>query len=67
MTSPILEAAALGMQWRTRDPFLFCVYHFDRYPNANDQFGPAVPLTGRDIGQDFSGIGIQCRDRPHTS
>ncbi|MEO7402283.1 MAG: pirin family protein [Burkholderiales bacterium] len=56
MTSPILEAAALGVQWRTRDPFLFCVYHFDRYPSANEKFGPAAPLTGRDIGQDFSGI-----------
>jgi hypothetical protein len=56
MISPILQASALGMQWRTRDPFLFCVYHFDRYPKANERFGPAASLAGRDIGQDFAGI-----------
>lgn len=39
----------------TRDPFLFCVHHDDRYPKGNAQFGPAVPLHGRQMGQDFSG------------
>ena len=55
-TSPILESAPLGTQWSTRDPFLFCVYHLDRYPRANEQLGPAASLAGRQIGQDFAGI-----------
>jgi len=32
---------------------LFCVHHNDDYPAGNAQFGPAQPLTGRNIGQDF--------------
>ena len=53
---PILEANALGAPpWPTQEPFLFCVYHLDRYPRANERFGPDAPLAGRDIGQDFSG------------
>ena len=32
-----LDAAALGFPWATRDPFLFCAYHNDRYPAGNDQ------------------------------
>jgi redox-sensitive bicupin YhaK (pirin superfamily) len=45
----------LGFQWETADPFLFCVYHQDAYPAGNEQLGPAAPLTGRHIGQDFEG------------
>ena len=41
--------------WPTRDPFLFCVHHRDLYPQGNVAMGPAVPLTGRRLGQDFSG------------
>jgi redox-sensitive bicupin YhaK (pirin superfamily) len=52
--SPILQAKALGFPWATIDPFLFCAYHDDAYPAANPAMGPDVPLTGRDIGQDFS-------------
>ncbi len=52
--NPILQAKALGFPWATLDPFLFCAYHDDAYPAANATMGPAVPLTGRDIGQDFS-------------
>jgi redox-sensitive bicupin YhaK (pirin superfamily) len=55
-SSPVREVAPLGARWTTRDPFLFCVYHLDRYPKANDRFGPDAPLAGRDIGQDFAGI-----------
>lgn len=50
---PILGTAALGFQWRTRDPFLFCVHHDDRYPAGNARLGPAVSLEGRDLGSDF--------------
>ncbi len=45
-----------GMQWATRDPFLFCVHHDDRYPRGNDALGPAAPLDGRRMGMDFEGI-----------
>src|SRR5262245_27468134 len=44
----------LGAQWKTPDPFLFCVHHDDAYPAANHAFGPAAPLAGRNIGSDFA-------------
>jgi quercetin 2,3-dioxygenase len=54
--SPILRTAPLGSPpWETPNPFLFCVHHVDHYPAANAAFGPAVPLAGRAIGQDFAG------------
>ena len=53
-TSPIVQIESLGFPWKTIDPFLFCVYHDDAYPQANAQLGPAVALAGRAIGQDFS-------------
>jgi len=55
VSSPIVQTMALGFQWPTIDPFLFCVHHLDGYPAANEQFGPAASLAGRDIGQDFAG------------
>ena len=51
---PIVRIQPLGFPWVTIDPFLFCAYHDDAYPRANGNMAPAVPLTGRDIGQDFS-------------
>jgi hypothetical protein len=52
----VLERVALSSgQWPTLDPFLFCVHHLDRYPQANGHFGPATPLAGRSLGSDFSG------------
>lgn len=54
--SAVLETVALGMQWPTVDPFLFCVHHLDRYPAANERLGPAASLAGRTLGQDFDGI-----------
>jgi quercetin 2,3-dioxygenase len=50
----ILDIQPLGFQWPTMDPFLFCVHHADAYPKANARMGPAAPLTGRNIGQDFT-------------
>lgn len=49
----IEDIAPLGFVWETRDPFLFCVHHDDRYPKGNDVLGPAASLAGRAIGQDF--------------
>ncbi len=53
-SSPIVQIKPLGFPWETIDPFLFCVYHDDAYPKGNAQMGPAVPLAGRNIGNDFS-------------
>lgn len=44
---------ALGFQWQTKDPFLFCVHHEDAYPRGNEKMGPVANLSGREIGQDF--------------
>lgn len=52
----VLSVTPLGFPWETADPFLFCVYHNDAYPAGNDQLGPAAPLDGRNLGQDFQGI-----------
>jgi len=54
--SAVLQTVPLGFQWPTRDPFLFCVHHLDRYPAGNDALGPASSLAGRQLGQDFDGI-----------
>ncbi|QDH80999.1 pirin family protein [Echinicola soli] len=44
----------LGFQWQTQDPFLFCAYHLDEFPEGNDDLGPKASLEGRNIGQDFT-------------
>lgn len=55
-TNPVLQTTPLGSPpWPTMDPFLFCVYHDDRYPAGNERMGPAASLSGRNIGQDFEG------------
>lgn len=53
-SSSIVQIAPLGFPWQTLDPFLFCVYHDDAYPEANAQMGPKASLAGRTLGQDFS-------------
>ncbi len=56
-SSPVLGTGPLGPPpWETRDPFLFCVHHVDRYPAGNDAQGPATSLAGRALGQDFEGL-----------
>jgi len=51
--SAIKRIAPLDFIWQTRDPFLFCAYHYDLFPNGNGRLGPAASLNGRNIGQDF--------------
>ncbi len=51
----VLGTEPLKLPWRTPDPFLFCMFHEDRYPKGNDRLGPAASLDGRDLGQDFAG------------
>jgi redox-sensitive bicupin YhaK (pirin superfamily) len=55
MSDSVLQVVPLGFQWPTVDPFLFCVHHLDRYPEANEHMGPAASLAARDLGMDFSG------------
>ncbi|MCK6606149.1 MAG: pirin family protein [Ignavibacteriaceae bacterium] len=50
----IKNLSPLGFNWPVSDPFLFCVHHDDRYPKGNGKMGPDAPLTGRNIGQDFT-------------
>lgn len=52
----IKQKFALDFQWRTQEPFLFCVHHNDLYPKGEKNFGPDPKLlAGRDMGQDFEG------------
>ncbi|HLP53244.1 MAG TPA: pirin family protein [Chitinophagales bacterium] len=53
-TDPIKSIKAMGFQWETADPFLFCVHHEDHFPAGNDAMGPpASSLNGRHMGDDF--------------
>ncbi len=53
--SSIKRIRALGFQWETLDPFLFCVHHEDKYPQGNEHMGPDKSLlSGRNIGNDFN-------------
>lgn len=53
--SPIVQSAKLGFPWPTVDPFLFCAYHNDNFPEGNDNLGPdAGLLKGRNLGMDFT-------------
>lgn len=50
----IKSTRALGFQWDTADPFLFCVHHEDNFPKGNEKMGPDVSyLHGRHMGDDF--------------
>lgn len=53
--SPVLTVQPLTMPWPTLDPFLFCVFHQDAYPEGDEQMGPRASLVGRSLGQDFGG------------
>lgn len=56
MTDSAIHARVqLGFPWKTFDPFLFCAYHDDTYPQGNERMGPAESLAGRNIGMDFAG------------
>ncbi|TRX48810.1 pirin family protein [Fulvivirga sp. M361] len=52
--SAIKSIKPLGFPWVTQDPFLFCVYHEDHYPEGTEEMGPAASLAGRNLGQDFT-------------
>ncbi|WP_460753947.1 pirin family protein [Marinomonas epiphytica] len=56
MSHAILRRKPLGLFWPTQDPFLFCAFHNDHYPKGNVELGPAAPLNGRSIGNDFEPV-----------
>lgn len=44
----------LEFQWKTQEPFLFCVHHLDVYPQGESNLGPHPRYReGRNLGQDF--------------
>lgn len=50
----LINIEPLGFPWKTQDPFLFCAYHRDEYPQGNSNMGVDFEfLKGRNIGQDF--------------
>lgn len=50
----LLTIEPLGFPWKTQDPFLFCAYHRDEYPQGNAKMGlDFAQLKGRNPGQDF--------------
>ena len=50
----ILSTARLGFPFETDSPFLFAVYHLDKYPPGNAELGvDAHLLRGHRIGADF--------------
>lgn len=51
---PILAVEKLGFPFECESPFLFAVYHLDRYPPGNAEMGPQSSLLkGRALGSDF--------------
>ncbi len=55
MSKALLKIAPLSFPWQPPDPFLFCAYHNDAYPEGNGSYGPKGSLAGRNIGSDFEG------------
>lgn len=54
-TGTVTAVVELDVQWPTLDPFLACVHHDDAYPRGDGSLAPVADLSGRDMGQDFSG------------
>lgn len=51
----ILEKTPIDFQWPVAEPFLFCVHHYDFYPEGSGNYGPASHLLkGRELGMDFT-------------
>jgi hypothetical protein len=54
MSSAIISQSRLGFPFACDSPFLFAVYHLDKYPPGGKNLGPDPRLLrGRNIGSDF--------------
>lgn len=54
MSQPIKAILPLHFPFETQDPFLFCAYHKDHYPQGTGTLGvQREDLKGRNVGQDF--------------
>jgi len=51
----IQKIQKIGFQWEMEDPFLFCAHHKDDFPIGDKNQAVGIPLTGRNLGSDFSG------------
>ena len=51
---PIKTIKPLMLPWETQDPFIFCSYHYDKFPGGNENMEPNVSLEGRPLGRDFA-------------
>ena len=49
----ILRVDPLQFPFATDSPFLFGVFHNDKYPKGNERMGPDASLRGHNIGSDF--------------
>lgn len=55
MSDKIIHIESLHFPWRTQDPFIFCAYHRDEFPEGNEHMGVKEEYThGRQIGSDFT-------------
>jgi hypothetical protein len=55
MNNSIISIHPLNFPWQTNDPFLFCAFHNDHYPEGNGSLGPNAKLKGRNLGADIGG------------
>lgn len=49
----VLSTERLSFPFETDSPFLFAVYHLDKYPPGNEKMGPDASLRGHNMGADF--------------
>ena len=49
----VLRVDPLTFPFDTDSPFLFGVFHNDKYPKGNAKMGPDASLRGHNIGADF--------------
>lgn len=53
MSSAVISTARLGFPFACESPFLFAVYHLDKFPKGNAKMGPDASLAGHNMGADF--------------
>ncbi|MGM0635756.1 MAG: pirin family protein [Bacteroidota bacterium] len=55
LSQAIIKIRELGFHWETKDPFMFCAYHQDDFPEGKPNLGPDEKyLENRFLGNDFT-------------